>query len=605
MTTISASSTVGIVLSSPSYANPVSINPGVTISSGGNAVYAPSLYWTIQNGGLIAGNPAAPPATANAAGIRLFLGGDITNQSTATITGYHGIYADYGNGPKPTNVLNFGSIGGNPTFGDGVYLGTGGSVTNQSGGSISGYHGISGQSLTVVNDGSIAGNTLTPNIGAGVDLHAGGAVTNQSDGFISGRFGVISDKNGAVATVVNAGYIAGSLAGSPNSGVGVLLGVGGLVINQIGGTISGYSGIQAGYYGAATVVNAGTISGITNSVGFTAGQTNRLVADPGAVFKGTVNGGNVIGAGVIRTLELASGASSGTLSGLGTQFINFGSIALDTGADWFVAGNTSGLAGTISGFAAGDTIEITGITATGSNYAGGVLTLTEASGSAILDLPGNFTTNQFVVTNVAGGAEVSLACFRSGTRIRTERGEVVVEQLLIGDRVDALLGGVPAPIVWIGHRIVDCRNHPDPKQVWPVLIRAGAFGLGLPCRDLFLSPDHAVFVDDVLIPVKHLINGKTIDQVSMDEVTYYHVELPQHDVLLAEGLPAESYLDTNDRSDFANGGGPITLYPNFSVRMWEAMGCAPLVLTGPILEAARRRMNARLDRPELFRSAAA
>ncbi len=69
-----------------------------------------------------------------------------------------------------------------------------------------------------------------------------------------------------------------------------------------------------------------------------------------------------------------------------------------------------------------------------------------------------------------------------------------------------------------------------------------------------LSPDHAVFVDDVLVPVRHLINGSTIVQEPVAEVTYYHVELATHDVILAEGLPCESYLDTGNRAVFVNGG---------------------------------------------------
>jgi hypothetical protein len=74
-------------------------------------------------------------------------------------------------------------------------------------------------------------------------------------------------------------------------------------------------------------------------------------------------------------------------------------------------------------------------------------------------------------------------------------------------------------------------------------------------------------------------------------VTYYHVELAEHDVLLAERLPAESYLDLGDRANFASGGGPIVLHPNLSARIWEAMGCAPLIVTGPELNAARRRVS--------------
>jgi hypothetical protein len=92
--------------------------------------------------------------------------------------------------------------------------------------------------------------------------------------------------------------------------------------------------------------------------------------------------------------------------------------------------------------------------------------------------------------------------------------------------------------------------------------------------------------------VKYLINGTSIRQLPRDEVTYYHVELPGHSILLADNLPAESYLDTGDRSNFANSNGPIALYPDFASRVWEAEGCAPLVVTGPELDAARQWVNA-------------
>ena len=70
--------------------------------------------------------------------------------------------------------------------------------------------------------------------------------------------------------------------------------------------------------------------------------------------------------------------------------------------------------------------------------------------------------------------------------------------------------------------------------MWPVRVSAGAFGPGRPHSDLLLSPDHAVYVGEVLIPIKHLINGSTIVQVPMARVTYHHLELPAHDVLLAD-----------------------------------------------------------------------
>jgi hypothetical protein len=87
--------------------------------------------------------------------------------------------------------------------------------------------------------------------------------------------------------------------------------------------------------------------------------------------------------------------------------------------------------------------------------------------------------------------------------------------------------------------------------------------------------------------VKHLVNGTSIAQVPVAAVTYFHVELARHDVLLAEGLPAESYLDMKDGSNYARTPGPVVMHPEFAARMWEAFGCAPLVVTGAELEAVR------------------
>ncbi len=107
----------------------------------------------------------------------------------------------------------------------------------------------------------------------------------------------------------------------------------------------------------------------------------------------------------------------------------------------------------------------------------------------------------------------------------------------------------------------------------------------------------------MLIPVKHLINGTTIVQVESDEITYWHVELPRHDVILAEGLPVESYLETGGRSSFANGGDVVTLFPDFSSRVWEAEGYAPLLVTGAALAAVQHRIAARHVAPSRRRRA--
>jgi hypothetical protein len=126
----------------------------------------------------------------------------------------------------------------------------------------------------------------------------------------------------------------------------------------------------------------------------------------------------------------------------------------------------------------------------------------------------------------------------------------------------------------------------------------------VPVRDVLLSPDHAVFVADVLVPVRELVDGGMIVQEREDSVQYFHIELKQHDVLFAEGLPAESYLDTGNRANFQGEAGVIKLHPEFAALAWDALGCAPLVLAGPELEAARL-MVVRVDEPEWAQGIAA
>jgi hypothetical protein len=183
-------------------------------------------------------------------------------------------------------------------------------------------------------------------------------------------------------------------------------------------------------------------------------------------------------------------------------------------------------------------------------------------------------------------------CFASGTRILTTRGEIKVEFLRVNDRV-LLADRRAVPVIWIGARRVDCARHPRPETVWPILIAAGALSDGVPYRDMVVSPDHALFLDGHLIPAKILINGHSIRQIKRHGVHYYHVELPFHGVLSADGALAESYLDTGNRGVFTNSAEPLTLYPNFAQTTREQRSCAPFAEFGPAVEAVRAGILAR------------
>jgi autotransporter passenger strand-loop-strand repeat protein len=356
-----------------------------------------------------------------------------------------------------------------------------------------------------------------------------------------------------------------------------------------GGTAR-FTVVSAG--GADYVYSGGVATGTTVSDGGT--ETVELFGTVSASIIGSGGTETVIGGGTAGGTVLLDGASQ-----YADMFATVtGTVVSSGGTEVVYAGAT--VNGTI--IEAGGIVDLPGLTFTSGGTATvdpltNILTVTEGGNSYQLTLTGSYTNNLFQLASDATlGTLVTMGsnspCFVTGTGVATERGEVAIERLKFGDRV-RLVDGRTAPIVWTGHRWVDCSRHPNPEQVWPIRIVADAFGPGQPHRDLFLSPDHAVFIEDVLIPVKHLMNRTSIAQVKVAEVTYHHLELAVHDVLIAEGLPAESYLDTGDRSNFDNGGAAVALHPNFSAHIWEAASYAKLVVCGPEVENIRKRLKKR------------
>ena len=195
------------------------------------------------------------------------------------------------------------------------------------------------------------------------------------------------------------------------------------------------------------------------------------------------------------------------------------------------------------------------------------------------------------------GDYVPPPCFVAGTRILTRHGEVAVEDLRPGDDVVAVLAGQLLPVVWIGRRTVDCTNEHRPAEMWPFRVRAHAFAPGRPHRDLYVSPDHGVHVDGMLVPVRYLENGATILRERRDSVTYYHVELARHDIVLSEGLGSESYLDTGNRDDFVRRhrapSQTLAEAEAAARQIWAERGCLEMVTDGIRLRTVRAKLAAR------------
>ncbi|MCJ2079642.1 Hint domain-containing protein [Methylobacterium sp. E-016] len=191
-------------------------------------------------------------------------------------------------------------------------------------------------------------------------------------------------------------------------------------------------------------------------------------------------------------------------------------------------------------------------------------------------------------------------CFAAGTLIRTSRGNVAVEDLSVGD-LAITSSGASRPIRWIGSRTINCGRYSQPSDVMPVRIRAGAFGVNKPVRDLVVSPGHSICLDvlgEVLIPASVLVNGSTIVQEDVDSVTYWHIELDSHDLLIAEGQAAESYLDMGNRDFFAHStsSGAVTdlaAKPDVDAAVRTHTNfCRPFHDGGAIVTFARERIEA-------------
>ncbi len=156
-----------------------------------------------------------------------------------------------------------------------------------------------------------------------------------------------------------------------------------------------------------------------------------------------------------------------------------------------------------------------------------------------------------VFSSEAPSAGTTNICFADGTHLMTPQGERRVETLQIGDQI-SLADGSVAPLRWVFAKRWTPAQMKARRNLAPIRIKQGALGINLPKRDLRVSQQHRILVEgviaqrmfgarEVLVPAIALLPlaGVFVDQPSMP-VSYYHIMLERHEIVISEALRSES-----------------------------------------------------------------
>jgi len=465
---------------------------------------------------------------------------------------------------------------------------------------------------TTINSGGsaliISGATISD-----LTVSSGGSVNEV---FVTDAVSGLSLNTPLSTTVVvdSNAYEAGAIIGSAivlsgGSTTGMVIQGGGYEVLSSGATTTGTilsSGILEVSSGAAA---SGTIvlSASTTLIEYPYENIEKGASETGATVGGVQY---VLGTATDTTIvkggyQYAYGTVSNTVvdSG-GAQVVFDGTTAINTTINSGGVLSLDGFEADFEGLkiSVGGKIEIQGI-GNGSVYvttltSDGLLTLENSNGHPIVSvqLSGDYTHETFTVSQDSSYdlflTAVASPCYCAGTMIMSDQGEIAVEALQIGDRI-LNYKGEARKIKWIGRRSYSGRFIGRSLDLLPICFRAGSLDEALPRRDLWVSPHHAMYLDGLLIEAKDLLNGISIYQAAcVEKIEYFHIEFDSHDVIIAEGALAESFVDDNSRGLFHNARDYEALHP--AERTPAVLRyCAPRVDSGEKLETIRSALEAR------------
>ena len=454
-------------------------------------------------GGGGAGGPAGGGGGRGAPG-QAAGGGGVAG--TNGVSGAGGTGGFGGGGGGGSGAGGFGGGGGGDTGvaggGNGGFGGGGGGEYTAGVSGLAGFGGGNAGSAADSNGGGGGGGS---GLGGAVFVESGGTLTISGTSTVSGNTatGGTAGPDGAAA---GSGFGSGIFyQGTDGTASTLTIGVGNQTISNV---IADYTG------SGGTNPDGGTDAadqGGSLALDKTGGGTLTLAAD------NTYSGGTTVDAGSTLELAASGAAGSGAITLVGDPAIVIDAAALPAGGT---------LTNPIDGFGVGDTIDLVGLSfVSGDTSASivdtnGTLKVTDGTNTDTLTLTGVAQTQQFTATNDGTTSHGTLVedvpCYCRGTLILTDRGEVAVEELAIGDRVMTLSGAAAADQMDRAAQLCRPFRH-GTKHILPICIKAGALDDGVPRRDLWISPHHAIYLEGVLIEANDLVNGVSIIQAERVE----------------------------------------------------------------------------------------